>query len=92
MDSESKCSRCEKTLDTTGNPRWCKACRAKYQREYRDLESQMTETRGYAAGLSAMREYLAENFARYSPIQTWNGQSIAKIIRDCAGPEAVKKA
>lgn len=58
MSEETKpqteeCSKCEAPLDTTGFPKWCKACRAKYKREYEATKKEMSETRGYAAGFSA---------------------------------------
>jgi predicted amidophosphoribosyltransferase len=61
-DNDLKCSKCEKKLDTEGTPRWCKKCRADYQREYQGLKKEMSETRGYAAGCSAMREFLSDYF------------------------------
>jgi predicted amidophosphoribosyltransferase len=88
MADTKPCSKCQKTLDTAGYPRWCKACRASYKSEYQDLREQMTETRGYSAGVSAMRDYLVAQFEKYGPLQTWNGQSIARIIRECTGPTA----
>lgn len=81
-----ECSRCEKTLDTTGYPKWCKSCRAKNQREYVALKKQMAETRGYSAGVSAMREYLAGAFDGYGPVQSFGGPDIARIIRRVTGP------
>ncbi len=72
-----KCSRCESELDTEGTPRWCKKCRAKYQREYQALRKEMGESRGFAAGCSAMREFMAEHFrtfgsARFSGVEVWD--------------------
>jgi hypothetical protein len=57
-----KCSKCDKKLDTEGTPRWCKKCRADYQREYQSLKKEMSETRGVAAGRSEMREFIANYF------------------------------
>jgi hypothetical protein len=60
--TDATCSKCEGVLDTDGYPKWCKACRAKHRREYEATKKEMGETRGYAAGCSAMREFLADYF------------------------------
>jgi hypothetical protein len=82
------CSKCDGKLDSTGFPHWCKACRAKYKRDYEALRGEMSETRGYAAGVSAMREFLAVNFEGYSPTTLFSGPQIGHIIRHCAEPAA----
>ncbi len=64
-----KCSKCDKDLDTEGTPRWCKSCRAKYQREYQGLKKEMSETRGYAAGCSAMREFMVQYFQQFGNVK-----------------------
>lgn len=79
------CSRCTEPLDTTGSPTWCKACRAKYQREYKALRAEMTESRGFAAGVSAMRAYLAEQFAKLGA-GGFTGSEVASLIRQSQGP------
>ena len=53
------CSKCESDLDTTGYPKWCKKCRAEHKREYEATKREMSETRGFAAGASAMRAGIA---------------------------------
>lgn len=88
MPTDAKCSKCEGNLDTAGFPKWCRKCRAAYKREYEALKSDMAETRGFAAGVSAMRAYLAERFAPYTSIQRFTGPEIAGIIRDCQGPSS----
>lgn len=87
-ETTSACSKCEKPLDTSGFPHWCKACRAKNQREYMALRKEMAETRGFAAGVSAMREYVAANFEVYNFPQVFTGVEIARIVRTCADPAA----
>lgn len=59
------CSRCEGPRDTEGYPKWCKECRAKYRREFRDTEKEMRESRGFAAGCTAMRNAIAIRFQGY---------------------------
>ncbi len=81
------CSRCDQPLDTTGFPRWCKACQTKYRKELAATKREMQESRGYAAGVSAMRDYLARQFAeRYGPDVRWSGTEISQIIKQCRGP------
>lgn len=79
------CSKCDGSLDTSGTPHWCKACRAKYKREYDATVKEMTESRGYAAGVTAMRTYLAENFRQYGSAG-FSGSEIADTIMQVKGP------
>jgi len=81
------CSRCGKERETTGAPPWCRACRAKYQRDYQALRKEMSESRGFAAGISAMRAYLADTLDKYPAAQTFTGPQIARVIRNVRGPE-----
>ncbi len=85
-DVELKCSKCEKDLDTEGSPRWCKTCRAKYQREYQSLRKEMSETRGYAAGCSAMRQFLSDYFMQW-PNARISGIEISKMVRSAGVPQ-----
>lgn len=84
--SSETCSRCQKPLDADGSPRWCKACRAKYQRDYQALKKEMSESRGFAAGCSAMRDTLAKHFEQFQRAR-FSGAEIAKMIRR-AGSDA----
>ena len=86
-ESTETCSRCGKERDTQGAPPWCKACRAKYQRDYQALRKEMSESRGFAAGISAMRAYLADTWDKYPDIQTFTGPQIARVIRNVRGPD-----
>lgn len=83
---ERACSRCESPLDTTGSPKWCKACRAKNQREYMALRKEMAESRGFAAGVSAMREAVVREFDRLGR-QNVNAFACAKWVREMPGPD-----
>jgi|HubBroStandDraft_1064217.scaffolds.fasta_scaffold98029_2 hypothetical protein len=49
---------CSNDLDTTGKPKWCRACRAAYQRERQILYAQDSEKIGFNAGAIAMRNSL----------------------------------
>lgn len=83
-----QCSKCDGVLDTTGTPKWCRACRAKYKREYEATVKEMTESRGYAAGVSAMRDYLAQNFAKYGSCGSFSGYEISQTIKSVRFPIA----
>ncbi len=85
--AEVKCSRCEEPLDTDGSPRWCKKCRAKYRREYESTKKEMSESRGYAAGQSAMRAALAGYFYRFGGAH-FSAAEISVMIQRAPGPDA----
>ncbi len=81
-----KCSKCSGVLDSEGYPKWCKACRSKYNKEYAATKEEMQETRGFSAGVSAMRHAMAEHFklfgnARFSGVELW------QMISKAPGPE-----
>lgn len=87
MADDNTCSRCENALDTNGFPKWCKKCRAAYKREYDSLKAQMTEQRGFSAGVSAMRDILATEFERMIPFgNPLTAQTVAHLIRQAPGP------
>ena len=82
------CSRCGGDLDTTDYPKWCKDCRKTNKKQWEATRKEMTESRGFAAGVSAMRAYLAKNFdERYGTQTEFTGMEIAHIIRTCKGPD-----
>lgn len=85
-ETPQQCTKCDQLLDTTGYPLWCKSCRAKHKREYEATKKEMQESRGYCAGMSAMREYLASKFQQYGSAGSFTGYEIAATIRQCAGP------
>lgn len=85
MESAS-CSKCEKALDTDGYPKWCKACRARYRREYESTKEEMTETRGYAAGCSAMRDFMVGYFAAFGRHQI-SGFEASAMARKAGAPQ-----
>lgn len=79
------CSRCSKELDTEGSPNWCKACRAKYQREYKDLIARRSSEKAYNAGVEAMRQTLALEFSRIGKA-ILTGREIAFAISHAPRP------
>ena len=80
------CSRCEAVLDTEGTPHWCKACRAKYMREYQDLKKQMAAGKGFVAGAETMRNSLLEKLVAMPPIGLTNFAEMARWIREFPTP------
>ena len=88
--TDLKCSRCEADIDTTGSPRWCKKCRAKYQREYQALRVEMVNGRAHAAGAAAAREALAAHFLRF-PNSMFSGTEIWAMIQKApiGGPDTI---
>lgn len=84
--TEDTCSKCEKPLDTTGFPKWCKSCIAAYKREYRRTKEDMSEGRGFAAGVSATKSFLATEFEHAIRGAQINGFEAARLVRACRGP------
>lgn len=80
------CSKCKAVLDTTGNPKWCKACRAAYQRDYQDGKTERGEAKGYARGVRAMRDLLADEFGKQGG-GMFSGDECALLIRQAPGPK-----
>ena len=80
------CSKCEETLDTTGYPKWCKKCRAANQREYSRTVKEMSETRGFAAGVSAAKAFVASEFDNAVRGAMISGHEAARLVRACKGP------
>lgn len=85
MAQTDTCSRCEKHLDTNGYPKWCKACRAAYKREYESLRTQMGEGRGFAAGVSAMRDCVCTELDRLG-FSNFEAREIRDFVRAMPGP------
>ena len=80
------CSKCGESLDTAGYPRWCKACRKAYKQDYEVLKEGMTETRGFAAGVSAMRECVAAEFGAQASAG-FTGYQVEGLVRQMPGPQ-----
>jgi hypothetical protein len=85
-----QCSKCGNPREADGYPKWCNGCRATYKREYEILRKEMTETRGYAAGVSAMRAYLAERFLQLASGH-FDGREVARLISQATGPNGKVK-
>lgn len=81
-----KCSKCSKDLDTEGTPKWCKACRAEYRREYDALRVEKSDRAGWHKGVAAAREYFATQFAK-NPGAMLKAYECANWIRSAPGPK-----
>ena len=86
--TDLKCSRCEGELDTEGYPKWCKKCKAKWQREYQSLKKEMGERHGYTSGCRDARAALADHFLRF-PNSMFSGTEVWAMINKApiGGPE-----
>ena len=87
-DTAEKCANrgCSNALDTTGTPKWCKECRARYQREYRILNMSRAEASGFVKGREAMREMVAQEFGQLGAA-TFSGDEIAALVERMPGPQ-----
>ena len=81
MDTAAKCSKCDGVLDSTGFPKWCKACRRTWDKDYRALKLEMSESRGFAAGVSAARDHIVRKFEAIGTTATFNGAVAAQWVR-----------
>ena len=79
---------CSNDLDTTGSPKWCKVCRARYQREYKDTVREMAESKAFSDGCAVTRDALARAFAVY-PNSIFYGLEIAQKIHEFQAPKRI---
>jgi hypothetical protein len=84
---EKMCSKCKE--QPAGTQVWCKSCRAKYQREYREQEAEMLGARNWIAGANAIRAAMATQLDRAGNA-VYQGNSIARWIREFEVPEYPK--
>jgi hypothetical protein len=77
---------CGKPLDTTGYPLWCKRCRADHRKAYNATVKEMSESRGFAAGVQATKDLLASEFANSIRGIQISGFEAARLVRACRGP------
>ena len=78
---------CSSDLDTTGKPKWCKACRAAYQRERQILYAQDSEAIGFTAGALAMRNGLLSVLLGAHPNGRMLVHEVASFISTTELPE-----
>lgn len=85
MEAPEKCGKCGKALDTTGAPKWCKQCRADYQRDYQGGKQERAIRQGFALGVQAMRQLLAKEFDAQGG-GMFSGVESAELIQRAPGP------
>src|SRR6266566_1260146 len=80
------CAQCKvNPLDRKGEPKWCKECWARYQREYRVLHPEMARAKGFALGADAMRREISAHFQQF-PFAHFAGREISQIISTIPAP------
>ncbi len=85
-----KCSNCDGILDTAntkGTNKWCRKCRAEYQRDYVDRQYEDAKAEGFDEGVKACRLYLLQQFSKY-PIGMFSGMDIINYIRSADMPRS----
>lgn len=80
------CTRCGKEDAAPGLPKWCKTCRAEYQRNYQGTVKTMAKKQGFHEGVKAMRDTIVEEFDRLR-IGNFTGEEIAKLVQQMPGPK-----
>jgi hypothetical protein len=82
--AEKVCSKCKDANASKGDA-WCKECRSKYQKEYRDMLEWRAERRGLIRGILATKEDAAVYFGQYAG-RPFMGAEVASILRALPGP------
>ena len=84
MPETEKCSKCGGELDTDGLPKWCKKCRADYQRKYKNT----SEGRAFRRGVLAMGRCIAGEFGRPGIANVvFSGGDVAARVARMPGPD-----
>lgn len=78
-NEDGLCSKCGNELDTTGSPKWCKKCRAAYQREYQQTRQEMNAGHDFHAGAEAMRA-AADAWFRQFARSTFTGLEVCHVL------------
>ncbi len=86
MATTENCSKCEEALDTVGYPKWCKACRAKYKREYETVKIDLIAAKGFAQGVETAISMLSLEFARHGRAML-SGREVEFAIRNAPRPQ-----
>lgn len=79
------CSKCGK-VPASGSHDWCKACKAKYQREYTGTVIDVAERRGVQKGIQTMRNHLVELFRQAPPGGMVRTGEVADFIAGTPAP------
>src|SRR3974390_571932 len=91
MAETEQCTKCGAPFHGDGKQKWCKPCLAKYQGEYQATKGAMAESRGYCAGVSAMRHAICERF-RVFRAGMFSGLEVAEMVRKMPGPGDIQDA
>ena len=84
MAETETCRKCSKPLDTQNPEKWCKACRASYQREYNATK----EGRAFRRGVLAMGRCIAGEFGRPGIANVvFSGGDVAARVARMPGPD-----
>ena len=78
---------CSNPLDTTGRPKWCKACKSRYQREWQVLRAEETEAIGWRRGAEAMKAVLLTAMLNAHPNGRLLVHEVVKFLNDAELPE-----
>jgi hypothetical protein len=84
-EATAKCRKCKGSLDRNGQPEWCKACWAKYHREYEGTKEEKVAAKAFCEGAEAMRHVLVRAFMGHA-IGMMYGAQCAKYISLVAPP------
>ena len=86
-DEKTMCSKCESSeVESDGYPRWCNRCKASYKREYEATKAGRAEKKGFAAGVTAMREVLSDEFEKLGSGR-FAAFEVARLIQNAPGPK-----
>ncbi len=82
MADKSLCTECgEQPRDGDGYPKWCKPCRKAYDQKYRKLKAEMSETKGFAAGVAAFRAHIVGKFLEIPSSARIDAQAAAAWVK-----------
>ncbi len=82
------CEKCEQRPRAKSHT-WCSDCKAEAQSRYMASRDGMFQAKGFAQGVSALREALASEFARLGT-GYFRGDECAALVRTAAAPVYVE--
>lgn len=83
------CAKCQ-TNEATSQT-WCKACRAKYQREYEDTKEDKAFRRGFQAGVEAQRTDYVDRWLWFPGDALVSCADVAKNLNEAPRPSYTPK-
>ncbi len=81
----SKCKERPRAHPESTNP-WCRQCNTEKQVEYQGNRNEMTESRGFAAGQSYMRDIIARYFMQW-PSARFSGAEASAMCQKAGLPQ-----